>query len=723
MTDTIPLESSSEPIIAAPSPKVVMKGRFKKSRVSKEDGKPPVFLFQHPRKSRGVVYVNHLPHGFYEHQLNAFMSQFGAVTNIRVGRSSKTGKFKGYAFVEFLYPEVAEVVASTMNNYLMFKKILKCTVVPKSRISKRIFRKKVKEDNPPGSKRRSNVKKILNSIDVSDEVIDKRRAKQYGKLLKLQKKLEKAGIHASIQIPQTYLKSGKATNKKKEEVEDKKASVHVSTPRPLLPLVTQERNKSLKRKRLRDAVASPDSTTKQQSPEGSKTPKSLKRPAPQSVSPKKGRNNLKRPASTPENLHSKKARNDSSNKAVTPSTSQMEDSMEEATPKKPILEPVTPSGSSKKKNKTPKKDSVVSTSDYTPSSSIATPTSSKVVKASQSPLGGKAPSTPAAAGMTPTPGKKAKTPKVETPSSSLMVTTPKSGKKAKTTKPETPVVADSVLTPKSVKKANTPNPKIPAVAKSVMTPKSARKAEKPRPETPVVAQPVTTPKSGKKSKTLKPETSAVTTPASVKKSKALKVKTPAADQTVKTPKSGKKAKTPKPETPAVSQKIATPVSLKKSKVPKPETPAVATPVMTPKSGKKAPKPETPAVAQPAATLKSAKKNKVPKSPKTPKVEQISSGSNESPMEVDMPSTSSSMTTPQSDKKNKKNKKALKAATPTSVAQSPMGAGGNKGKSPKVKAPLTPVSSKKAAVHGTPNLKKGTPGSSKKSAKSPKSAFK
>ncbi|QQP38473.1 Uncharacterized protein FKW44_019051, partial [Caligus rogercresseyi] len=149
MTDTIPLESSSEPIIAAPSPKVVMKGRFKKSR-------PPVFLFQHPRKSRGVVYVNHLPW-----LLRASTQRFYEPVWSRY----KHPKFKGYAFVEFLYPEVAEVVASTMNNYLMFKKILKCTVVPKSRISKRIFRKKVKEDNPPGSKRRSNVKKILNSID------------------------------------------------------------------------------------------------------------------------------------------------------------------------------------------------------------------------------------------------------------------------------------------------------------------------------------------------------------------------------------------------------------------------------------------------------------------------------------------------------------------------------------------------------------------------------
>lgn len=36
----------------------------------------------------------------------------------------KTGKARGFAFIEFMYPEVAKVVAETMNNYLMHKKIL-----------------------------------------------------------------------------------------------------------------------------------------------------------------------------------------------------------------------------------------------------------------------------------------------------------------------------------------------------------------------------------------------------------------------------------------------------------------------------------------------------------------------------------------------------------------------------------------------------------------------
>ena len=38
----------------------------------------------------------------------------------------QTGGVKGYAFVEFAISEVAKIAADTMNNYLMFGKLLKC---------------------------------------------------------------------------------------------------------------------------------------------------------------------------------------------------------------------------------------------------------------------------------------------------------------------------------------------------------------------------------------------------------------------------------------------------------------------------------------------------------------------------------------------------------------------------------------------------------------------
>lgn len=77
----------------------------------------------------GVVYVGHLPHGFYEEQITGYCSQFGVVKRVKVARSKKTGRSRGYAFIEFECDEVAKVVAETMNNYLMFNKLLKCKIL------------------------------------------------------------------------------------------------------------------------------------------------------------------------------------------------------------------------------------------------------------------------------------------------------------------------------------------------------------------------------------------------------------------------------------------------------------------------------------------------------------------------------------------------------------------------------------------------------------------
>ncbi len=72
----------------------------------------------------GVVYLGHIPHGFYEEEMRAFFAQFGAVTRLRLARNKRSGKSKHYAFIEFKHREVGEVVAKAMNNYLMFSKVL-----------------------------------------------------------------------------------------------------------------------------------------------------------------------------------------------------------------------------------------------------------------------------------------------------------------------------------------------------------------------------------------------------------------------------------------------------------------------------------------------------------------------------------------------------------------------------------------------------------------------
>ena len=42
-------------------------------------------------KKRGVVYVGHIPHGFYETQMRDYFTQFGAVKRLRLARSKKVG--------------------------------------------------------------------------------------------------------------------------------------------------------------------------------------------------------------------------------------------------------------------------------------------------------------------------------------------------------------------------------------------------------------------------------------------------------------------------------------------------------------------------------------------------------------------------------------------------------------------------------------------------------
>ncbi|KAI5784701.1 hypothetical protein EDC01DRAFT_777358 [Geopyxis carbonaria] len=82
----------------------------------------------------GIIYLGRIPHGFYEHEMKQYFSQFGTVTRLRLSRNKKTGQSKHYAFIEFNDEDVAQIAADTMNNYLLFGHILKCRVVPRDNL-------------------------------------------------------------------------------------------------------------------------------------------------------------------------------------------------------------------------------------------------------------------------------------------------------------------------------------------------------------------------------------------------------------------------------------------------------------------------------------------------------------------------------------------------------------------------------------------------------------
>lgn len=46
------------------------------------------------KATRGVVYLSHVPHGFYEKEMTEFFSQFGTVTNVNIPRSNVSKLFQ-----------------------------------------------------------------------------------------------------------------------------------------------------------------------------------------------------------------------------------------------------------------------------------------------------------------------------------------------------------------------------------------------------------------------------------------------------------------------------------------------------------------------------------------------------------------------------------------------------------------------------------------------------
>lgn len=96
----------------------------------------------------GVMYLGSIPHGFYEHEIREYFSQFGDITRLRVVRNKKTGASRHRAFVEFADTEVADIAARTMDNYLLFGHILKAKVIHPDQVHRELFK---------GANRRFNV--------------------------------------------------------------------------------------------------------------------------------------------------------------------------------------------------------------------------------------------------------------------------------------------------------------------------------------------------------------------------------------------------------------------------------------------------------------------------------------------------------------------------------------------------------------------------------------
>lgn len=61
--------------------------------------------------------------------MHSYFSQFGTVSRLRLSRNRRTGRSKHYGWVEFTSKDVAEIVAETMDGYLIHPHRLVCKVV------------------------------------------------------------------------------------------------------------------------------------------------------------------------------------------------------------------------------------------------------------------------------------------------------------------------------------------------------------------------------------------------------------------------------------------------------------------------------------------------------------------------------------------------------------------------------------------------------------------
>lgn len=144
-----------------------------------------------PTEHRGVICISRLPHGFYEDQLRGYFSQFGEITRLRVSRNKKTGKSKHYAFLEFESASVSQIVAETMDNYLLMGHILQCRVIPKDEVHPELW---VGANRNWRKVPRDKIARIQHHKPRSEDSIRKAEKRLLRRQRERKRKLEECGI-------------------------------------------------------------------------------------------------------------------------------------------------------------------------------------------------------------------------------------------------------------------------------------------------------------------------------------------------------------------------------------------------------------------------------------------------------------------------------------------------------------------------------------------------
>ncbi|KAG6330834.1 hypothetical protein ID866_8257 [Astraeus odoratus] len=140
-----------------------------------------------PSEHRGVICISRLPHGFYEDQLKGYFTQFGDVT--------RTGQSKHYAFLEFESASVSQIVAETMDNYLLMGHILQCKVIPKDKVHPELW---VGANRKWRSVPRDRIVRLQHHKPRTEENIHKAEKRLMKRQRDRKRKLEEIGIKYSF---------------------------------------------------------------------------------------------------------------------------------------------------------------------------------------------------------------------------------------------------------------------------------------------------------------------------------------------------------------------------------------------------------------------------------------------------------------------------------------------------------------------------------------------
>ncbi|BGP38525.1 nucleolar protein [Rhodotorula kratochvilovae] len=228
------------------------KGAFKVEQLPKVKGASVQKKLESKEKKQhktGVVYLGRIPKGFYEEEMRSYFSQFGEVTRLRLSRNKKTGASKHYAFIEFKYASVAEIVHETMDNYLLAGHILVCKVVPDDQVHPKLWVGANRKFRPVPKARQDAARRSKPKTEKQQEAI---KARLLSREDKKRKQLAELGIE--------YDFAGYAGKKVEGAEEEKAAEPEAETPAKGTP----------KGKKARKSAGGNESATKKKAPRKSK---------------------------------------------------------------------------------------------------------------------------------------------------------------------------------------------------------------------------------------------------------------------------------------------------------------------------------------------------------------------------------------------------------------------------------------------------------------------